>query len=218
VCSSDLLLEATLSIAAVGKRYLLPRSRKFKTALKYLASPSLSRAPAILYAWVFTASLGKMIIPDKDHPGADPAEISRSWIDEWLLGKIIAGTLQELGMSEDTARRAITLVKILVKHRPPEKLPPAFSLHALLSDVAVQSYIGMNRYQDVLWFNKETFEELVWWLYATSVITTTASKKVEEPAAEFAKAILDLYEAVQRLLQAESESGFQVEKLLEASR
>jgi glycosidase len=212
------LLEATLSIAAVGKRYLLPRSRKFKTALKYLASPSLSRAPAILYAWVFTASLGKMIIPDKDHPGADPAEISRSWIDEWLLGKIIAGTLQELGMSEDTARRAITLVKILVKHRPPEKLPPAFSLHALLSDVAVQSYIGMNRYQDVLWFNKETFEELVWWLYATSVITTTASIKVEEPAAEFAKAILDLYEAVQRLLQAESESGFQVEKLLEASR
>ena len=212
------ILEATLKLPTVGERYPLPRSRKYKAALKFLASPSLSRPPAILFTWVFTASLGKMIVPDTEHPDADPAEISRSWIDEWLLGKIIMGTLQELGMGEEPARRAITLVKILIKHRSPGINTLTLNLETLLSDVAVQSFIGVNRYQDVLWFNKENFEELVWWLYTASVIIVTASKEIEKPADEVAKAILHLYEAVLHVFTAESESGYQVEKLLEAVR
>ena len=212
------ILEATLKWFTVGDQYPLPRSRKYKAALKFLTSSSYSRTPAILFTWVFTASLGKMIVPDTEHPGADPAEISRSWIDEWLLGKIIMGTLQELGMGEEPARRAITLVKILIKHRSPGLQTITINLETLLSDVAVQSFIGVNRYQDVLWFNKENFEELVWWLYTTSVIIVTAPKEIEKPAAEVVKAILHMYEAVQRVLTAEAEAGYQVEKLLDAVR
>ena len=211
-------LEATLMLSNVGERYPLPRSRKYKATLKFLNYSFSSRVPAILYTWVFTAPLGKMIGPDKEHPGVDPAEISRSWIDEWLLGKIIMGTLQELGMGEEAARRAITLVKILIKHRSPGTQTIALNMETLLSDVAVQSFIGVNRYQDVLWFNKENFEELIWWLYTVSVVVVTTPKDIEKPANEIVEEILHLYEAVQRVLTAESESGYQVEKFLEAVR
>ncbi len=212
------ILEATLKLPTVGDLYPFPRSRKYKAAVKFLDSPSLSRPPAILFTWLFTASLGKMIVPDMGHAVVDPAEISRSWIDEWLLGKIIMGTLLELGMGEESARRAITLVKILIKHRPPSIKTPTLNLETLLADVAVQSFIGINRYQDVLWFNKENFEELVWWLNTVSVIIVTASKEIDKPADEVAKAILHLYETVLHVFTAESESGYKVEKLLEAVR
>ena len=91
-------------------------------------------------------------------------------------------------------------------------------METLLSDVAVQSFIGVNRYQDVLWFNKENFEELIWWLYTVSVVVVTTPKDIEKPANEIVEEILHLYEAVQRVLTAESESGYQVEKFLEAVR
>lgn len=211
------MLEATLKLGIVGNRYPMPRSRKYQTALKYLASSFLPHAPAILYSWVFTTSLGKMISHDKGHPEADSAEISRSWIDEWLLGKIITGTLQELGMEQDAARRAITLVKILIKHRTPGNQPVIFNLQSLFSDRAVQAYLGVNRYQDVLWFNKEAFEELIWWLYATAIINITASGEKVTPVKDVPKGILALYKDVQQIFEAESKSGCQVEKLLEAA-
>jgi hypothetical protein len=212
------ILEGVLQLSSTGERFPLPRSRKYKTAMKYLTTKTLSRSKAILYSWAFTASLGKLISPDADHPQTDSAEISRSWVDEWLLGKIITGTLQELGVDEEAARNAITLVKILIKHRSPGAHPIIFDAKKLLSDVAVQSFVGVNRYQDVLWYNKESFEELVWWLYATSVIIISASQGIEKEAGETAKAILEQYDAAQHLLTAEAESGYQVEKLLEAAR
>lgn len=212
------MIEATLRLAVLSEMYPFPRSRKYKAALKYLASLTQPRFLEVIYAWVFTASLGKMIAPDTDHPGVDPAEISRSWIDEWLLGKIISGTFQEMGMEENAIQRAITMVKILIKHRTPGAQPPAFNLPALLSDVAVQSYIGVNRYMDVLWFNQEAYDELIGWLFVTGVITITASHDIKQLDNGVTKNILGLYETVQRLLLAESESGYQVEKLLEASR
>jgi len=212
------LLEATLKLPTIGDRYPMPRSRKYKTAIKFLTSSGVSQTPAILFAWVFTAPLGKITRTGGDDHVVDFVEISRSWIDEWLLGKIISGTLVELGMSDDAARQSITLIKILVKHSYPEMPQSAFNLETLLTDVAVQSYMGINRYKEVLWFKKEAFEDLVKWLYLTSVVMVTASNGTEKPVAEIVKAILDLYDTVQRLLTAEAESGYQVEKLLEAVR
>ena len=43
-------------------------------------------------------------------------EISRSWIDEWLLNKIIATALADLGLDERSAWQSIHLVKLLVSH------------------------------------------------------------------------------------------------------
>jgi hypothetical protein len=212
------IIEATLMMPAIGARYPMPRSRKYKTAIQYLASSKKGYNTAILLAWAFTAPLGKIIGTDGDTHKIDYAEVSRSWIDEWLLGKIISGTLIELGISEDDAKKAVNLIKILVKHRVPEAPQATFKLETLLSDPAVQAYIGVNRHMDVLWFNKEAFEELVNWFYITSVIMVTTSRGLKKSVADVVKEIIELYDYVRRLLTAEVESGFQVEKLLEAVR
>ena len=44
-----------------------------------------------LLTWLFTHPLGKLVT------ATDFAGQSRSWVDEWLLRKIIAGTLQQIG-------------------------------------------------------------------------------------------------------------------------
>lgn len=87
-----------------------------------------------------------------------------------------------------------------------------------MADLLVQVYLGVNRYQDVLWFNKEAFEELIWWLYVTASISIITTYSANEPESSISKQILELYETVEHLLLAETELGYQVEKLLEAAR
>jgi hypothetical protein len=74
----------------------------------------------------------------------------------------------------------------------------------------VQQFLRVNRYGDVLWFNREAFEQLLWWLFVAATVQTTASR----PAAEAAADILAAYKLVEQLHQAEERSGYQVEELV----
>ncbi|MEE9616239.1 MAG: alpha-amylase family glycosyl hydrolase, partial [Anaerolineae bacterium] len=130
-------LEALLHLPVLRSRFPLPRSRKYKWAAEYLqagppAESTLSKgeglragpsAPlraglrddpaawATLLGWLFTHALGKVV------DEAAFARISRSWIDEWLLGKIIAVALQDLGLDDGAAWQAVTTIKILTSHQ-----------------------------------------------------------------------------------------------------
>ena len=68
----------------------------------------------------------------------------------------------------------------------------------------------MNRYQDVLWFNKEAFDQLLWWLLLVAEVNAAARR----PPAEAGEQIHACYGVVRQLRQAEEESGYQVEELL----
>jgi hypothetical protein len=83
-------------------------------------------------------------------------------------------------------------------------------LENLLKDDEVQQLLRVNRYGDVLWFNKEAFEQLLWWLFVVAVVQTTTLR----PMAEAAPDLLAAYEVVQQLQQAEERSGYQLEELL----
>ncbi len=227
-------MEASLLLPGLPQRITLPRSRKFKQALDFLhrspykvkasakASPQAldfdSGAEVLwgpLLAWLFTHELGQAVFEK------DAVEISRSWIDEWLLNKIIASALTDLGLTEPAAWRAVNVVKLLISHRlpsaPAKPSQAGEALNAfvqtLLVDGQAQAFLGVNRYQNVLWFNQEAFDELIWWLFVIQVVDLTAQAL---PAAEIAAQILAQYELVCRLQAAESASGYQIEKLLEA--
>jgi hypothetical protein len=88
-------------------------------------------------------------------------------------------------------------------------------LTSLLRDGDVQRFIGVNRYQDVLWFNKERFDDLLWWMYLILVIQTCADPDLTPDKA--LHSILTDFELIKRLQQAEDGSGFQVEKLIEVA-
>jgi glycosidase len=182
-----------------------------------------------LFGWAFTASLGAVMGPG----GA--AERSRSWIDEWLLGKITVGALQDFGLNENAAWEAINLVRLLVKYQSwagdlngtpggvadseqkQAEEPVAYRiLRTWLRDSEVQRYIMVNRYKDVLWFNKEAFERLLGWFLTMADIDALADTDLPVPDRQ--ARLADQRRVVQSLLVAEGKSGYQVEKLLEAAK
>jgi glycosidase len=212
------MLETILYLPVLRSRFPLPRSRKYKQATEYIQA-GLHDNPAAwptLLGWLFTHALGKAV------EEANFQQISRSWMDEWLLGKIIAGTLQDLGVDDASAWKAVTTIKVLTSHQRWFETQASLKdqayqvLESWLKDGEVQQFIQVNRYQGILWFNKEAFEQLLWWMQAVAVVS--ASVDALRPPDEVARKISTYYDIVKKLQQAEEESGYQVEKLLEASR
>jgi hypothetical protein len=162
-----------------------------------------------LLGWLFVHPLGKLV------NDTDVEQWSRSWIDEWLLGKRIAGTLRDLGIEESQAYQAVAIIKMLTGHQrwfaggEPRQGRVYRILKSLLKDGEVQQFLQINRYKDVLWFRKEAFSQLLWWMMLLTVIEKSADPRSETE-------ILDGYDIIQELHGAEARSGYQVEKLLEA--
>ena len=80
---------------------------------------------------------------------------------------------------------------------------------------ALPIFSWLNRFQDVLWFNQESFEELLWWLFVIALVDLQpAEVEGESETSPMVKAIAELYSVVETLAKAEADSGYQVEKLL----
>jgi len=164
-----------------------------------------------LLGWLFTHALGKVV--DR----VDFEQVSRSWIDEWLLGKIIAGALQDLGLDEGAAWYAVETIKVLTSHqrwfqiRSPVEQQVHGVLESWMKDDDVQRILQVNRYQGVLWFNKEAFERLLWWMLLLAAVAMDVEPLRPQAGKEFRMA----YDVVGVLQEAARESGYQVEALLE---
>ncbi len=207
-------LEALLQLATLRRRFPLPRSRKYKWANDYLtAGLDDPAAWPTLLGWLFTHTLGKIV------DEASFAQTSRAWIDEWLLGKIIARTLRDMGLGEGTVGRAVEAIKLLTGHQRWFEMETSKTrqasevLHSWLSDDDVRRFLQVNRHDDVLWFNKEAFDRLLWSMFAVAAITASADPS--RPADEVAQEIVACYDIVRKLQRAEEKSEYQVEKLLE---
>jgi len=172
-----------------------------------------------LFGWLFVHSLGKVVSDD------DFEQRSRSWIDEWQLGRIIVGALRDLGLDEDDAWQAVAIIKLattlhgcLEDNDSEEEGGDHLYrvVETLLADVEVQRFIQVNRHKELLWFNKEAFDRLLWLLFITAVVESAANPdmKADERGAVFASH----YETVRGLSKAAERSGYQVEKLLVEAR
>jgi hypothetical protein len=136
---------------------------------------------------------------------------SRSWLDEWLLADALLDTFNALGIEPGQAQRGVDLVKILTANSQSfatVDATGAFEFASLLiSDRDVQRFIGANRYENVLWFNAESWEELLQWLVVASTILLP-----EEAALQSRHALAAQWQT------AAKDAGYQVVKLLEQVR
>ncbi len=169
-----------------------------------------------LLGWLFTHALGKVVTE------TDWAAQSRSWLDEWLLGKLLAGALQELGLDEGAAWWAVGTVKILISHQQWFELGTTGEdrayqvLTSWLKDGEVQRFLQVNRYRGVLWFNHEAFGQLLDWMMAVAAIQIGADPELTGEEAD--EKLAACRQVLEKLRQAEEVSGFQVVRLLEAAR
>ncbi|GAB4579632.1 MAG: alpha-amylase family glycosyl hydrolase [Anaerolineales bacterium] len=230
-------LQAVRELPNLTTRFPKARSKKYQAAQAILQKTlgEDTVAWAMILAWTFTHGLGKVMgneIGEKELVKSKAtsqkakkknevkfAALSRSWIDEWLLGKILSNTLQNLGADQPTTWRAVPLFKLLVSRQgqwfalEAKKPEQAYAtLQAWLRDAEAQQYLGVNRFQGVLWYNKETFTKLLNWMFTLSVVEITTTLKPEKVP----QAVLKVYRLVEALQEADEVSGYQVEALLEA--
>jgi hypothetical protein len=208
-------LDAVLQLSVVKDRFPLPRSGDSLKAIKKLEEilSTILFMPTLL-TWLFVHDMGRIAGDDRHE------ETSRSWIDEWRLGRIVSSVLKEFAVDEDSADRCVSVVKIMTRHHAwlentAQKNQAAHTtLQQLLNDSEVQQFIQVNRHEDVLWFGKELFEELAVWLFAVSVVQSTAD--TVRSADAVAQEITDCYRITQKWRQAAQKSGYQLEQMLES--
>ncbi len=217
-------METLLALGHAPENFPLPDNETLAQTLTLQFESNDAAIWGTLLGWMFTHALGKVVDAEKW------AEVSRTWIDEWLLGKVIANALHDMGLSEEAAWRAVTTIKLMLSARawlavPAEaekaeeaaEVSPAYrALNAALREREVQAYLAVNRYQGVLWFNKEAFEQLLTWLVMLAMVELGAEYADDEDA--LAEALAAVYALVERLLKAEQASDYQLAKLLEAAR
>ncbi len=219
-------LEVMMTLPVLGERFPDLDSPEFRGALAFLeGGPSKGAGLAsdepelwgMLVAWAIVRPLGKTLAE------ADFAERSRTWIYEWLLGKIIARVLAAMGLDEGAARQRVALMRLYTT-LPGICLSQVDDLGPLAANVAkcwledpdVQRFLHVHRYGDILWFNKEAFESLCWWAFTSSAVQALRGVNGDRVESEVVgEALITGYQVIETLLAAAEESGFQVEKLLD---
>jgi glycosidase len=170
----------------------------------------------VLLGWAFTHALGKLMNDTKF-----PTQ-SRAWLDEWLLGRLLAQVFTELGLDEEAARGAIAVLRILTTHQrwfeleAPEKVRAYKLLETLLRDADGQHFLQVNRYQDVLWLSKEAFDRLLDWLLLVALIDSAAQPRSKRKGAS--DHLPTDIRTLQKLRAAGEEAEYQVERLLTGVR
>ena len=176
------------------------------------------KALVTLWLWVATHALGK-VVGEENH-----AQQSRAWMDEWLLNKRLFNTLIEFGFDEPSAWEMLGLVNILITHQDwyKEILPNQealkeqnkLTLMKWLNDPEITRFLKVNRYQGILWYNKERLEVLLTFMLFVAFIQTFSAQE-EEGIASLTPFEL-CYTIIQHLREAQKESAYQMEKLLES--
>jgi glycosidase len=214
-------VEAALQLPVLARRFPLAGEARYQAAVKMIQD-HLDADPvawATLLGWILVHPLGKML-----HPEGDP-ELSRSWMDEWRLSNQLAGVVQDLGLEEGAARWRVGTIRALVKHQD-WCLTPAVGeqrayqvLLSWLKDGEVQRFLQVNRHVGVLWFNKESFDQLLAWMMTIAAVQISAGTGTGAGSEDgVARAIVDCYDVVNRLQAAEEASEYQVVKLMEAAK
>ncbi len=171
----------------------------------------------LFIGWLISHRLGALAGTER------PEEISRSWIDEWQLSRVLAEHLFPTEAWEEAdIRQALNLIKVLVSHQGWHRMGkemigwPHRLLQHLLGDPEVHTLIRVNRYRDVLWFNKEAYEQLLWWLLIVASIDLLHSATEETAAAwNQIRAAADM---ISRMILDAATAGYQVEKTIQALR
>ena len=195
--------EIAESIAAVDQFIKMPIDAKNADFDYKKTGLTEEIAIATLRIWGLLRLIGKAVNT------AEYPRFSQRLISELGLGQPITNILSAAGLPAEQIERQVLLIKILCHYQ--HHLETATSEKArdlfrdLLDDNEIHRFLGINRFEGIIYFNQEGFEELIWWLTTITVVDlTTTNHPLDE--------LLNLLQCWQ---VAATKSEFQLEKLLE---
>jgi len=166
--------------------------------------------------WTWAALLGRLVsqaVTDVAGTidGSDP-------LDELQLGPVIAGLFGDLGLDEGAAWRLVGLIRMLRQMPLPSSVSelaagrrPATLVRALIADETVRPYIRVNVWEDVTYFNRESFDQVLWWMVALDALAAASDPTATEAAV--AKRLREAERLTAALAKAAEASGYQLDKL-----
>ena len=207
-------LEAILYLPIITSRYPRLQPKGVKAAGEYLHKKLTDSTItwATLFGWLFVHALGK-VVNQRDFAGQ-----SHTWIEEWGLTKIILGVMRDLRVEEAAAWNSLTAIKWLTTHqrwfeaKPSDPKKNDAILESLLRDSDIRQFLQVNQCDDIWWFNKEAFEEMLWWLMMVAALTIGSDPL--RPVNAVVEELQRCYSIIQAWQKAEEKSEYQMEKLL----
>ena len=207
-------LDAILKLPVFEEHFPFPGSVKYAETLEFIQAGVDVEAWTwyVLFLWTDLRLLGKAITSEPQF-----AEISRSWLDEWGVLRVVRSELDSLGLDPGHVQRAETVLKLLIRQQNwvtsvAEKTELAL-IEAWFSEEEIRTFLNINRYRGKLWFNKEAFEEMMWWMMTIALVQLISDPTKSLP--EVVEMLFEAYERIKTILDAEEQSEYQVEKLLD---
>ena len=207
-------LEAILKLPMFEDRYPFPGSTNYQEMLTYVQH-NLASYPFVWYLlilWNDLRLIGKVITDKPEY-----TEISRGWLDEWGILRYLEHVLMDSGLDTGQAQSGMTILRLLTSQQnwiDGSQHKTALSLiEGWLSVEEIRAFLNVNRFHEKLWFNKEAFESMLWWMMTIGLVSRVAVPNMS--LTEALEDLLDAYHQMMTLRVAEENSEYQLEKLLE---
>jgi len=161
---------------------------------------------ATVFFWLLTRRIGGA------EPRVDPSGREIDWFDDWMLSRVIARHARDLGLEPLEVEELVGAVRLLraVDGWWATGGDGAIEISAVMSDLVAdapgRTFLGVNSWQGDLWYRAEALKSLAKWLEIAAMIDAPGD-------GETAAAIED---ALARLMEADAESGYRVDRLLAA--
>ena len=207
------LISTGLTLPARMESVLPPGSRKIHLLMDLLTSPLFrdKTQRATLLVWAICHPLGKL------KSELEASEYSLTWLYEWKLTHPFVTVLREWGTSEESIQEQLQMLSIAIKHQnwygKLQKSPFDKIVHSWFSDPEVQNFLRVNRFQDVLWYRRESFDAFIGWMTLITAVRTLACTEMDR--ASLTETLLHLYEITTRLKKLEAQSQYRFDRLLD---
>jgi glycosidase len=205
-------IKTVLNLNDLIKSLKIPEAKNLDRALASLSRP-VGASPVNSYtllAWAFLSKIGNLANHD------DSIETTLAWIEEWHLDAVFVNTLRSIGVSEQESLRAKLFVKIAIKFQNWYTEFKCKSEKEILTrwfaSTDVQSVLQVNRYDDTVWYNRESFSEFLSWMSVLPILECQVGSVADQSM--ISETILGSFDLISKIRKLDRNSACRVDKLI----
>ena len=204
-------MQAALRLVEVEKQFKKPWSAE---AAKVIPTAAVTTNSAPIWSsvvmWAAADSLGRCCDVE------DPEVVSAQIFDAMRLREVAAEAFAAAGAAGDDRWRAAARVRAGFAHAAwapavEESKSRSSAVFSWLHDPDVAWLIGVHEWQGERYFNKESFEQFLWWMSLRPLLTIASEKTVDS------QKVAALENQIDVRLRAAADASYRVEALLQSA-
>ena len=204
-------LNSTLSLQKLSAEAVSTQMKKMQRAADFITGNLTQINLYTLITWNFIGQLGRTKTND------DAGVLSQVWAEEWQLYKTFSDTLVQMNFPEAEISHSLKALRLITGQQNWYSLlgkkPLSEIAKAWFSTPEIQDYLQINRFEGILWYDRNAFADFLWWMAVIAFIH--CEMKPNCTRSDSAETLLGCYSILQQLLKADQSSEYQLEKLLD---